>query len=630
MWMPRLLRFVLTVAFVLLAGRFSIVHAADQQDFAWVSTQGTRFVDASGEPVVLKGCNVGNWFLLEMWMLAIEHGQFADQYEFEKNLADRFGEDEKDRLMDVYRANWVTPRDFEVMRSFGFNVIRLPFNYRLIEVKGEPGVLNVEGVKWLDRAVEMAEDAGMHVILDMHGVPGGQSVDHPTGRVEQNKLWDDPAYGTRTAQLWKQLAEHYKDRASIAGYDVINEPYADFQTDIRPRLREIFVEIYEAIREVDDRHVVFAPSALWGGHGFYGNPHENGWSNVAFTEHHYPGLFGDTPTLARHGEFTREGLAAKQEELDALQAPLFVGEWNPVFERLGGGDLMRHYFDRYAERGWAATMWSYKILHREGGVIDDNWYMVSNAEPLPGLDFETASNDEIEAYFRWFGEMDYVIDEPMRHALTRPDAVVMEFPEPEPPLVEAPHDDVVPGWTATDIGEPISGGQHVGDDGTLTVYGGGRDIWAEQDEFRLLWQDVEGDFVFEATLHGVKYTNAFAKAGLMARADLSPGAPHVLVHMFPERGVALGWREQAGASTNQVETPQGEWPVHLRLTRRGDTFRASYSTDGQRWEALGVPVTDAAVGRRCKVGLAVLSHDEHRLTVAEFSDVRLQGSEPPR
>jgi len=124
---------------------------------------------------------------------------------------------------------------------------------------------------------------------------------------------------------------------------------------------------------------------------------------------------------------------------------MFIGEWNPVFERLGGGHLMRQYFDRYAEYGWAATMWSAKILEPGGGSITDNWHLYTNAEPRPEIDFETASVAEIEAWFRWLGEMEYAVDEPMRAALTRPDPLRVPMPTPEPTLTEPPANDPVPG-----------------------------------------------------------------------------------------------------------------------------------------------------------------------------------------
>lgn len=620
----RLLVLVLVLASAAMAACSPRAVAEPEGGFAWVGTDGTDFVNPAGERVLLKGCNTGNWLLLEMWMFAIEHSQFEDQYSFEKNLAERFGEDERHRLLEIFRENWLAPRDFEIIRSFGFNAIRLPFNYRLLEDEDMPGVLRPDAFKWLDRGIQMAEDAGLYVILDMHAVPGSQSVDHPSGRVGQNHLWDDPAHGTRTAQLWKTIAERYKDRASVAGYDVINEPYGDFSTDVRPMLRPIFEEIYHAIREVDDKHIVFAPSPLWGGHGFYGNPHENGWTNVAFTEHHYPGLFGSDPSPQTHGDFIHRTLPEKQAYLEAVQTPMFIGEWNPVFENLGGGDLMRRYFDEYGEQGWAAAIWSYKILHPEGGSITDNWYMVSNAQPLRELDFETASAQEIEDYFRWFGTMDYVIDEPMRKALTRTDPVELDLPLPPPPVTVAPHHDAFEGWTATDIGDILAGGQQVEADGAVTVYGGGRDIWNASDEFRLVWREVSGDFVFTARVDDLRRTNGYAKAGLMARAGLEQDSAHALVHAFPSGQVALGWRDAPGAEMDQADTETNTWPAWLRLTRRGDALVGEHSADGRAWVAVGEPVILADPGAALHVGLAVLSHEAQTLTSARFKEIDLQ------
>lgn len=604
---------------------FFLPHAtAETKDvFPWISTDGTRFVTPGGETAILKGCNTGNWLLLEMWMLTIDHGQFADEYSFQMNLEKRFGVAEANRLMEIYRENWLTPRDFENIRSFGFNTIRLPFNYRLLEDDDNPGVLKPYAFKWLDRAIEMCEDAGLYVILDMHAVPGGQSVDHPTGRVEQNKLWDDPVYGQRTAWLWKQIAQRYRDRSSVAGYDVINEPYGDFDTDIRPRLGEIFQDIYTAIREVDDKHVIFAPSGLWGGHDFYGNPHDNGWTNVAFTEHHYPGLFGSNPSPETHGDFIYRTLPEKQAYLESVQSPMFIGEWNPVFENLGGGDLMRRYFDEYAELGWAATIWSYKILHPEGGNINDNWYMVSNANPLRDVNFETASIREIEDYFKWFGTMEYVIDEPIRRALTRPDAVELDLPMPPAPITVTPHDDDIPGWTATDIGGALAGGQKRDANDAMTIYGGGRDIWGGADEFRLVWREVTGDFMLTAIVDNFHRTHGYSKAGLMARADLSPESAHTLIHAFPSGQIAVGWRDRSAQAMEQVESDSKSWPVHLRLTRHGDTFTHEYSTDGKQWSPVGEPLSIQAIGPTCHVGLAVLSHEAESLTSAQFTGVRL-------
>jgi hypothetical protein len=356
---------------------------------------------------------------------------------------------------------------------------------------------------------------------------------------------------------------------------------------------------------------------------FYGNTRENGWVNVAFTEHHYPGLFGSEPSMETHANFIYRTLPAKQAELEAADAPMFIGEWNPVFERLGGGDLMRRYFDEYAKRGWAATIWSYKILHNKGGVITDNWYMVSNAQPLRKPDFATATAQEIEAFFKWFGTMEYVIDEPMRTALTRPDPVEVPLPEPAPVLSEPPHMDQLTGWTVYDIGGALPGGQQVRGHDAITIYGGGGDIWDTSDQFRLTARPVRRDFQFSVTLQSLADTHQFAKAGLMARADASPGSPHVLVHAFPDGAIAMAWRSAADKPTTEVRVPGHGWPVHLRLSRRGDSFIGEYATDGNDWHTIGDPVAIPDLSGECLLGMAVLSHDNAALTTAQFSDIRV-------
>jgi glucan 1,3-beta-glucosidase len=113
----------------------------------------------------------------------------AGQFEFEAILARRFGTAEKDRLLELYRAQYIRERDFPIIRSFGFNTVRLPFNYRCCWMTTVPENSNPMPSIWLDTAVALARRHGLYVILDMHGTPGGQSGDHTTGRRDQNRLW---------------------------------------------------------------------------------------------------------------------------------------------------------------------------------------------------------------------------------------------------------------------------------------------------------------------------------------------------------------------------------------------------------------------------------------------------------
>ena len=580
---------------------------------------GTKIVDGSGQPVILKGCNLGNWLLLEMWMLAIH--DIRDQYEFESILTERFGEAEKDRLMDLYRANWICERDFPIIRSFGFNTVRLPFNYRLLEDDAKPFQLKPDAFQWLDHTIDLATKYGLYVILDMHGVPGGQSTDHTTGRAGENKLWLEENR-LRTAWLWKEIANHYKDSPVVAAYDVINEPFGDYRTfDHQPALVDVFDRIYKSIRMVDTNHLIFAPGTHQGIE-FYGAPKDHGWQNVGFTEHFYPGLFGSEPSVDTHALFIVRHIPWRAAYLDKMQTPFLVGEFNVVFGHLGGGALMRRYFDVYAEQGWAATMWSYKLLGKDPGIGEDSWCMVKNEEPPPVVNIRTSSEEEIESYFKWLGTMPYAVYRNLGAALTAKMPPPVRLPEYASLPVEPPARDPLTGWQATDINGASPGGQKVISDSAMDIYAGGDDIWKTNDQFRFTWKQVNGDFDLTAMLKSLTHSHDYAKGGLMVRGSLDADAPHFMITAFPNGEIALAWRAAKGGNTEQKIVKQEMFPVYLRLRRRGDMLEAAYSIDGQNWEKTKIQES-GQLGRNSLVGFAVLSHYNRGLVTASFENIRL-------
>ena len=99
--------------------------------------------------------------------------------------------------------------------------------------------MNPQPFRWLDHALDLAERNGVYVILDMHGVPGGQSKEHHTGQANRNQLYTDPAAQQRFVDLWRLIAQRYQHRNVIAAYDLMNEPYSDFHADVRSTLREL-------------------------------------------------------------------------------------------------------------------------------------------------------------------------------------------------------------------------------------------------------------------------------------------------------------------------------------------------------------------------------------------------------
>ena len=204
-----------------------------------------------GQVVHLRGCNLGNWLIIEHWIWDQEQpdGSSHDQYELENILSKRFGESEKNRLMNLYRDSWITDRDFKIIKSFRFNCVRLPLNYQLFEEDANPFHLRAEAWKWTDHAIDMAAKNGIYVILDMHGVQGGQNDYDHSGRAHQNKLWTTPEDQQRMAWLWSKVAEKYRNNPTVVAYDLFNEPYGGEKADIR----KIWEKAYNAVRNHQSR-----------------------------------------------------------------------------------------------------------------------------------------------------------------------------------------------------------------------------------------------------------------------------------------------------------------------------------------------------------------------------------------
>src|SRR5262249_10904618 len=157
------------------------------------------------------------------------------------------------------------------------------------------------------------------------------------------------------------------------------------------------------------------------------------------TDHYYAGLFGSPSTVTSHAAMFARKIPDAATYLAAARGPMLVGEFNVVLDRAGGKPMMRRYYDEFANRGWIATMWSYKILKPDAGVARDNWYMVTNAEKLPAIDPRKSSLAEIESYMKNLATMPLAVDEELRKALTSKEPPSVYLP-PLDPLPKAAFD----------------------------------------------------------------------------------------------------------------------------------------------------------------------------------------------
>jgi glucan 1,3-beta-glucosidase len=424
-----------------LRANFELQSTPKSPDFSMLRTQGTQWVKADGGPIELRGVNLGNWLLPEFWMLGYpdtgEPRAVNDQCSLERVLDKRFGFNERERLIKLWRDNWITTRDWDLIPQFGLNLVRVPFIWSVIEDAKRPFHLRADAWHYLDNAIAEAEKRGLYVVLDLHGAVGAQGKEHHSGCANQNKYWTTPAYQERTRWLWKQIAQRYKDRPSVAAYDLLNEPWGSTSTQLAAVVRTLYADI----RAIDTKHIILLPDHPDGGIAAYGKPSDHGMTNVVFQTHPYPGFFGwGKPDAQVHRNWLQclparadggGGVCDWQKRLAALDAPLYIGEFQPWSTQADpelAGQITRASYDRYTQLGWAATAWSFKKFSRTGGKDRTNWGMVTNAEgaTLPALDFEKASLKAIEDFIKLFGSLPYEINAPVMKWMTS-DAVPRPF-----------------------------------------------------------------------------------------------------------------------------------------------------------------------------------------------------------
>jgi endoglucanase len=167
-----------------------------------------------------------------------------------------------------------TKQDFINIKSLGCDVIRLPINLHFM-TDGEPNY-TIEPLFYyfLDQAVDWAEELQIHLILDNH------TFDPATDT--------DPDIEDILIQVWRQLAEHYRERSTYIYYEVLNEPHGISDA----KWNEIQQKVVDAIRAVDQKHTIVVGPAGWNSYNNLGSMPQYKDDNLIYTFHFYdPFLF---------------------------------------------------------------------------------------------------------------------------------------------------------------------------------------------------------------------------------------------------------------------------------------------------------------------------------------------------
>ena len=315
-----------------------------------------RWIEArGGRRVTFHGVNIGGWLVTENWMCGFEDATdtlaangkagMAGRSALE-SLEARFGAKDAAALMTVWQDHWITAQDLDRIQGSGFNVIRVPISYRTLQhadgswIRDAHGNIDFRRMDWI---VREAAARGIYTIFDLHVWPEQRRDHEKIGRA------DGAAIRQAMAELWTQIALHYRGNGAIAAFDLINEFPGNW-----------------GVQQVLSRAVTQAdPKRLQVIEGFtlaeFLKLHAAGaFPNGIYSDHFY----GDDP-------LSTEDIAKRLEATADSPVPVYIGEF------LAADFAATTRMMDQAGTGWSS--WTYKTVDMgQWGII--NYYPTAKTD----------------------------------------------------------------------------------------------------------------------------------------------------------------------------------------------------------------------------------------------------------
>ena len=150
--------------------------------------------------------------------------------------------------------------DFQIIRDWGFNFVRLPMDYRYWIKDGDWKnweVFDEDHLQYIDRAIALGRKYGVHVSINMHRCPG-YTVANPK---EPTDLFKDAETLRVCCAHWAMFARRYKGIPNEAlSFNLFNEP-PGVPDETYGRVAKALVA---AIRAEDPTRFIIADGLSWG------------------------------------------------------------------------------------------------------------------------------------------------------------------------------------------------------------------------------------------------------------------------------------------------------------------------------------------------------------------------------
>ncbi|KAK4705100.1 glucan 1,3-beta-glucosidase, partial [Phenoliferia sp. Uapishka_3] len=199
----------------------------------------------------IRGVNLGGWLVIEPFItpsLFDDSGNFSavDEWTYSEAL----GRSEATSRLSSHWQSWITQSDIQNIANAGLNHVRIGIGYWAFDISG--GEPYVQGqYPWLLKAIEWCREAGLRVIVDIHGAPGSQNGQDNSGHRGSVGWHLKQSNVNRTLAVVQTLATKFSESrysSVVTAIQLLNEPAGWDGSALLSAYKKFAYQGYEVVR----------------------------------------------------------------------------------------------------------------------------------------------------------------------------------------------------------------------------------------------------------------------------------------------------------------------------------------------------------------------------------------------
>lgn len=323
--------------------------------------------------------------------------------------------------------------DFARLAALGANYVNI--SHTGLFTERPPYVVDTDAQQNLDELLAMIAQADMFAVISLRSGPGrGEFALFPgedwyPSRLVNDEVWSSSAAQDAWVDMWRYVAERYRENPIVVGYDLMVEPnpadvvlgvYApeDFYPDHAGTLldwNQLYPRIVDGLREVDKDTPILVGAMGYSNVGWLSYLESTGDDRTIYAIHQYepfgythqspdeglqyPGTFdadGDGAAELVNREWLEELYQGAAEFAEAHGVPVAVNEFGVHRYAPGAANYLRDQYDALEQSGMNHAIWLWGTSYPPQASVDD-FDLLHGLDPANHVEVDSTLIDVLRA-----------------------------------------------------------------------------------------------------------------------------------------------------------------------------------------------------------------------------------------